>query len=345
MPDFAIGVDLGGTNLRVAVVEEQGTLLEKVTISTKLLRTPERLVSAMCENIEELAGRFRPSGRLHGIGVGIPGIIDLHTGVLRESPNLPGWHDYPIREEIERRLGARVILENDANVAAMGEFWLGAGRGFDSMFMFTLGTGIGGGIILDGAIWHGMTGMAGEPGHMTFDPDGPPCACGNNGCLEQFAGANGVLRMAREAINAGRAPELARTERENGGLTPKLVYQLSTQGDEVARGIYRTASKALGTAIAAMINALNLPLFVVGGGVAGAWEAFSPYIYEEVRRRSFVYRATAPPEGKLMPPGRTHITHALLGADSGLYGAARLPMLPEELEAHEAKSTVQTNSK
>jgi glucokinase len=217
----------------------------------------------------------------------------------------------------------------------MGEFWLGAGRGFDSMFMFTLGTGIGGGIILNGAIWHGMTGMAGEPGHMTFDPDGPPCACGNHGCLEQFAGANGILRMAREAIAGGNAPELTRVERENDGLTPKLVYQLATQGDAVARGIYRTAGRALGTAIAAMINALNLPLFVVGGGVAGAWEAFSPYIYEEVKRRSFVYRATEPPGGKRIPPGTTHITHALLGADSGLYGAARLPMLPQEVEAHE----------
>ena len=118
-------------------------------------------------------------GRLFGIGVGIPGILDLGAGILRKSPNLPGWEDCPVREEIERRIGASVVLDNDANAAAMGEFWLGAGRGHDSLFMFTQGTGVGGGIVLNGRVWHGMTGMAGEPGHMTVEPDGPPCACGS----------------------------------------------------------------------------------------------------------------------------------------------------------------------
>src|SRR5512140_2677627 len=210
MTDFAIGVDLGGTSLRVAVVDEGGTLLEKVSTSTTVLREPKRVVDAMCEAIAALQSRYKATGKLMGIGVGVPGIIDLHSGVLRESPNLPGWHDYPVLEEIERRLGTRVILENDANVGAMGEYWLGAGRGYDSMFMYTLGTGVGGGIVLEGAIWHGMTGMAGEPGHMTIDPKGPPCKCGNNGCLEEFAGATAVIRMANEAIAEGRAAKLKR---------------------------------------------------------------------------------------------------------------------------------------
>src|SRR3954470_9277359 len=135
MPGFAIGVDLGGTNLRVAVVDDQGTLLEKVTTSTKVLRGPERVVGAMCDNIRSLTTDFKSVGTLMGIGIGVPGIIDLRTGILRESPNLPGWHDYPVRDEIEQRLGTRVILENDANVGALGEFWLGARRGYDSMFM------------------------------------------------------------------------------------------------------------------------------------------------------------------------------------------------------------------
>ncbi len=263
--------------------------------------------------------------------------------MLRESPNLPGWHDYPVRQEIERRLETRVILENDANVAALGEFWLGAGRDYDSLFMFTLGTGVGGGIILDGKIWHGMTGMAGEPGHMTIDPSGPPCACGNNGCLEQFAGANAIVRMAREAVARGEAPALARAVRKPD-FGPNIVYQFATRGDETANRIFRVVGEALGTATAGMINALNIPIFVVGGGVAGAWGAFSPYIFEQVRRRSFVYRATAPPSsGAGIAGGVTQITHALLGADSGLYGAARVAMLgardeaPQEAQAQASR--------
>src|SRR6202043_1941990 len=132
---------------------------------------------------------YRNTGRFAGAGIGVPGIIDMETGMMRKSANLPGWSDYPVRDEIERRLGARVILENDANVAALGEKWLGAARDVDDMAMLTLGTGVGGGIVLRGRIWHGMTGMAGEFGHMTVEPEGPPCGCGNRGCVEQYASA------------------------------------------------------------------------------------------------------------------------------------------------------------
>src|SRR5437868_3911258 len=179
MPGFAIGVDLGGTNLRVAVVDDSGRLLEKLTTGTQVARGRDHVINEMCADIQQLTGKFKTAGTLLGIGIGVPGIIDMHSGMLRESPNLPGWHEYPVRDEIERRLGTRVVLENDANAAALGEFWLGAGRELDSMGMFTLGTGVGGGLIFEGRIWHGMTGMAGELGHMTVDPEGPQCGCGN----------------------------------------------------------------------------------------------------------------------------------------------------------------------
>ena len=159
-------MDLGGTNLRIAAVDEQGTLLEKVTLGTQVARGRDYVISEMCDAIRALSAKFSRSGRMIGAGIGIPGIIDRRTGMLRESPNLPGWHNYPVRNEIERRLAAPVILENDANAAAFGEAWLGAARGKESMCMITLGTGVGGGLVLDGEIWHGMTGMAGEVGHM-----------------------------------------------------------------------------------------------------------------------------------------------------------------------------------
>ncbi len=331
MTTLAIGVDLGGTNLRVAVVDAQGHMLDKVTTSTKALRTTDKIVGAMVENIRALAEKHRDAGSLVGVGIGIPGIIDLRTGVLRESPNLPGWHDYPVRDEIERQLGMSVILENDANAGAMGEFWLGAGRDHDSMCMLTLGTGVGGGIILDGEMWHGMTGMAGEPGHMTVDPEGAPCPCGNNGCLETFAGATGIVRMAREAAAGGTAPALRQAIEQDPFFTSKTVYDLAVQGDAASLRIFGEVGRGLGIALAGMINALNLPMFVIGGGGSGAWDIFSPFIFEEVEKRSFVYRASR----------GTEIRKAELGPDAGLFGAARLPMLPAETHVHETQGRAQ----
>jgi len=233
-------------------------------------------------------------------------------------------------------LGTRVILENDANAAALGEKWLGAARDVDDMAMLTLGTGVGGGIVLKGRIWHGMTGMAGEFGHMTVEPEGPPCGCGNRGCLEQYASATAVVRMAKEAIAAGRAPGLAKAASSDPEFNAKAIYNLAIQGEDEARRIFGRLGRALGICIANLVNAFNLNMYVVGGGVSSAWEAFSPFIFEELRQRSLVYAATAPASlsggegasGHVGPEGstKTIITRALLGSDAGLYGAAQLPM-------------------
>lgn len=327
MADFGIGVDLGGTNLRVAAVDEQGKLLEKLTTGTQVARGRDQVIAEMCADIQRLTTKLVGAGRATGIGIGVPGIIDLHTGLIHESPNLPGWDNYPVRDEIERRLGTRVILENDANAAGLGEHWLGAGRGHDDLCMFTLGTGVGGGIVLGGRIWHGMTGMAGELGHFTVDPEGPACGCGNRGCLEQFASATAIVRMAREASAGGSAPALQRALGGDAEFSSKVVYQMAIQGDEPSREIFRRVGWALGVIVAGVINTLNLPMVVIGGGVASAWEAFAPSLLDEVKRRSFVYRATAPGETGRIEPGKTMVTRALLGSDAGLFGAARLPML------------------
>ena len=331
---FAIGVDLGGTNLRIAAVDSNGKVLEKITTGTHVARGRELVILEMCGAIQQISRKFQASGKLAGIGIGIPGIIDIQSGMLRESPNLPGWEDYPVRQEIERRLGTSVILENDANVAALGEKWVGAAAPVDDMCMMTLGTGVGGGIVLQGKIWHGMTGMAGELGHTTVDPEGVPCGCGSRGCVEQYASATAIKRMAVEAIASGRAPELARTMNEDPEFSAKAVYQMALEGDKPAQKIFRTAGQALAIVIASVINIFNLPMYVIGGGVSSAWDAFSPTMFEVVRQRSFVYRNTAPRESAdevhddALPARRnTIITRALLGSDAGLIGAARLPML------------------
>jgi glucokinase len=340
MNKFSIGVDLGGTNLRIAAVDEQGNLVEKVTLGTKVSLGRDHVIGDMCDAIQRMSEKFGDSAPLLGIGIGVPGIIDMQTGMVRGSPNLPGWEDYPVRAEIERRLKTVVILENDANVAALGEQWLGAAKDFSDMAIFTLGTGVGGGMVLGGAIWHGANGMAGEFGHVTVEPEGQLCGCGNRGCLEQYASATAVVRMAREAIANDSASALARTASSDAEFSAKSIYNLAIQGDEDARRIFRQVGRSLGIVLSAMVNSLNLPIYVIGGGASSAWEAFSPSIFEELRRRSYVYAATAPHDPTATNegasariesgPGRkTVITRALLGSDAGLYGAARLPMIEQ----------------
>jgi glucokinase len=293
MPNFSIGVDLGGTNLRIAAVDENGTLLEKVTFGTGVSRGRAPVIQDMCDAISRLAKRYEEKLTLLGVGVGVPGIIDRQTGIMRESPNLPGWAGASVKDEIEDRLRARVIVENDANVAAFGEKWLGAGKNVEHLAILTLGTGVGGGLVFNGRIWSGMTGMAGEAGHTTVVPDGVRCGCGNRGCLEQYASATAVMRMAKDAIAAG-APGLQLAASSDAEFGARAIYNLAIQGDGDAKKIFREVGRCLGIALANLVNLLNLPMYVIGGGVSSAWDAFAPSIFEELQQRSMVYAATAP---------------------------------------------------
>jgi len=336
MPDFSIAVDLGGTNLRIAAVSTDGEMLEKVTLGTNLASGPDHVVSEMCDAILRLSGKYRGGGSFLGVGAGIPGVLDLEAGTVRKSANLPGWSGYPVREEIERRLGAQFFLDNDGNMAALGEQWLGAARDVPNMAMLTLGTGIGGAIMLNGKMFHGMNGMAGEFGHVPIEPEGVPCGCGSHGCAERYASATAVVRMAREAIASGAAPGLvkAATDAEFGA---KSVYNLAMEGDEDARRIFRHFGKALGMLLAGMVNGLNLEMYVIGGGVSSAWDAFAPSMFEELRERALVYAVTEPDavsgedeaaaRVRARSGRKTIVTRALLGSDAGLYGAARMAVV------------------
>src|ERR1051326_8545039 len=339
MTTLAVGVDLGGTNLRIAAVDSNGKVLEKITTSTQVARGRDQVIDEMCLAIQEVVSKQSSAGELAGIGIGVPGIIEMKTGMLRESPNLPGWHNYPVRDEIQRRLNTTVILENDANVAAMGEKWLGAAAGVDDMCMFTLGTGVGGGIVMKGHIWHGMTGMAGELGHTNVEPEGHPCKCGSRGCLEQYASATAVKRMAQEAIASGTAPHMAQAMQRDVEFTSKVIYEMAMQGDAPARQVFERVGRALGIVIADMVNIFNFPMYVVGGGVASAWDAFAPAMLETIGRNSFVYRNTIPYVNASAGSARgTIITQALLGSDAGLAAAARLPMITAHARSVESST-------
>ena len=320
MKRFAVGVDLGGTNLRIAAVDDAGALLEKVSLPTRSTQPREPVIREMCDAIQALTAKLAGAGKMAGIGVGVPGIIYMETGTLRQSPNLPGWENFPVRQEIEALLGTRVWLDNDANVAALGELWLGAGKGSRSLCMLTLGTGVGGGLVFDGEIWHGFLGMAGELGHIVVSENGVRCACGGQGCLETESSATAIVRKAREAIEAGRSPGLSRAaqegrDQEGRELTSELVFETAQAGDAACRAILESAGRYLGIALAGLVNTLNLPLYVIGGGAAAAWDLFSPAMFEELRRRSYIFSE-----------GTTRVERALLKADAGLYGAARLAL-------------------
>ena len=220
MPEYSIGLDLGGTNLRAAAIGRSGEVIEKISGSVTFSEGREAVMSEMVNALARLRDKYGSSG-LAGIGMGVPGFIALKEGVIRSSPNLPFLINFPIREEIEGRLGTSVILENDANAAALGEKWMGAGRTVDDLVLLTLGTGVGGGIIAGGRVIRGYMGMAGELGHITAVPNGNPCLCGSQGCLEKHASATAITAMAR-LMYLG----------EN--LTAKQVFEIARQSGEAA---------------------------------------------------------------------------------------------------------------
>src|SRR5450432_1584229 len=196
MAEYTIGIDLGGTNLRAAAIDRSGKMLDKISGATNFTEGREAVLSDIVAAISKLREKHGAAG-FGGIGVGVPGFIRMKEGLIANSNNLPYLENVPVRDEISRRLGTRVILENDANAAALGEKWIGAGRDVDDLVLLTLGTGIGGGIISGGRVLRGFVGMAGEVGHITVVPNGNPCGCGNQGCLEKHASATAITAMAR----------------------------------------------------------------------------------------------------------------------------------------------------
>jgi glucokinase len=314
MSRFAIGVDLGGTNLRVAAINENGGLFDQVNLLTEVEKGREDVVDRLSSGILQLVERWKNVYQLAGIGVGIPGIIRMKEGVLVASPNLPGWENFNIRAQIARRLNSPFYLENDANAAALGEKWIGSGKNCDHLCFLTMGTGIGGGLILNGRIWHGVAGMAAELGHVTIYPDGRPCKCGSQGCLEAYAAASAVVIAAQEFLKAGTAsPALREAAASGKPLTSALIHQLARQGDASSIAVFQQVGKALGIAIANFTNIFDIDVFVLGGGAVDAWDAFEKSMFEEVPKRSYVFRND---------PRRILKSH--LGNQAGIFGAAYL---------------------
>jgi|Wag4MinimDraft_6_1082665.scaffolds.fasta_scaffold11267_2 glucokinase len=296
----AVGIDLGGTNIKAGAVDAQGRILERRSIPTGLADGAQAVIARM-------AGLARELGIEGPLGVGSPGLIDAAGGRILECPNLHDLQEVPLRDELARHLGiasSRVVLENDANVAALGEHWLGAGRGVDDVLVVTLGTGVGGGLVLGGKLYSGPGGMAGEIGHIVVDPSGPRCGCGRLGCLETLASATAAQKRAYAAglprVSPGNLEQLADAARAGAGPERELLHAIGLD---------------LGRGLAAAVSLLDLRTFVLGGGFGAAADALEPGVRQGLQERSYGRRLA---QVRVVPAG--------LGSDAGWIGAARLAM-------------------
>ncbi len=290
---WVIGVDIGGTNLVVGVVPfEGGAPLSLRSAATEGKRGPDAVVEdigAMADAVVDEALDRHGGGRdrIAGVGIGCPGPLDLVRGRVIVTPNL-GWNDYPIRDRIAERLGLRATLDNDANCATYGEWWQGAGRGARSMAGVTIGTGIGGGLVLEGRLLRGASGTAGEFGHTTIDFTGRRCACGNYGCLEAYASGPNIAARAREGIEVGyESSILDLVDGDLSAITALTVYDALLLGDRYAREVMLETARILGAGVANIVNMFNPEVIVVVGGVTRAGEHLFTPLRAEVKRRAF----------------------------------------------------------
>ena len=314
---MAIGIDLGGSAIRLSTVAGNGKLRYSKRVDISGRREKKYIIASIITNIKELIAIEKSRGcQVIAIGIGSPGIIDLNRGVVITSPNFKDWKDVRLRTILQKALHLPVVLDNDANAAAYGEKWKGAGRRVNSLVCLTMGTGIGGGIILNGEVWHGVDGMAGEIGHMTVNPAGPRCNCGNTGCLEAYSSATGMVKSAIVSLKRGKRSILKKLTNEvNGTITAMMIYEAALQGDRLSTDILAEAGKYLGIAMANLINILNPEMIVLTGAVTGAWDFFMPTARQEVNKRAFNVLAE-----------RTKIVRGKLIDSAGIVGAAGLAM-------------------
>lgn len=287
------GVDLGGTNIVVGALPiDGGDLMAVRTQKTEAIRgakfVVDRIIQMLEDTIQDVVDQHGGSKEdFAGIGIGSPGPLNRATGTIINTPNL-GWRNFPLRDLISNGVGLPAALDNDANCATYGEWWLGAGRDVNTLVGLTLGTGIGGGIVLQGQIFHGASDAAGEIGHMTIDSTGRKCKCGNYGCLEAYASGPAIALRAVEGIEAGAQsmlPDLVEGRLEE--ITAATVYEAVVLGDAYANEVMKETAKLLGTGVANIINVLNPEMVVIAGGVTRAGDHLFVPLRAEVRRRSF----------------------------------------------------------
>jgi glucokinase len=310
MKGLILAADVGGTNIRTALLDTEGKILQSLKRPTLAHKGKEVLISRLVQMFRDTLREGGVSlNKVAGIGVGFPGPLDVDRGIVFNPPNLKGWLEVPLKDLLEGEMKRPVVVENDANAAALGEYWKGAGRGTRSLVCITLGTGVGGGVVLEGRVWHGAKGIAGEIGHMTLIKNGRKCGCGNRGCLEAYGSSRGIITTMHELLERHHI-------KPEGAIRLRTMGKWARTGDSTLGGLARRAiteaGVSLGIVIANVANLLNPEMFVLSGGITNLGEHLFVPIREEVKKRALP-RAV---EG-------LKIVRAELGDSAGIVGAAR----------------------
>lgn len=311
---LAIGIDIGGTNIRIALVDASGSLVGILKQPTHAHREIHHILGDIAQGVGKLMGMHGISrDGVCGIGLGAPGFLSIQAGVIHYSPNMPTAREVPVASLLHRLTGLPVYLENDANAAAIGEHWMGAGQGAPNLLCITLGTGVGSGFIFNHAVWHGSNDLAGELGHTTLFPDGLPCKCGRKGCLEAYVSATGIVTRAKMALRDGRNSSLAGYLNKSADpLSALTIYEHAQRGDRLAREIFEETGGYLAIALANVLNLLDLETVIIGGQVAEAGELLMRPTIHGVAQRAL-----------RTPYYPIRILQAQLGDHAGVIGAAK----------------------
>ena len=321
MRKYTIAVDIGGTSTKIAVVKGCA-IKEKVSFPTQLCKNKKELIEFISFQVKILLDRLSiKKSEIFGMGIGLPGLIDYDKGMVHYLVNIPGWKNVPLKKLMERSLGMEVFIDNDVNVMALAELHYGNARGSQDVICITLGTGVGGGIVIAGRLYRGNAFSAGEIGHVTINPDGPLCNCGNRGCIETFVGNKYLIRNVKDKLKKKKNKIIDKlTEGNLNRLTPEVLTKAASMGDKFSRDIWGDAGKKLGIVIADIVNILNPDKIVIGGGVANAGGFLFAPLLKTVKSRAMK-----------IPANHVRIVKSRLGDNAGLIGAATLFMVSKGL--------------
>jgi glucokinase len=298
--NIILAIDVGGTNLKIGVLNCSYKIIYKETVKTRLFKNKLELIDAIAALIDKIMRqRSIKKAAVLGLGIGVPGPVDSREGIVHFLPNIPGWREVPLKKLLEKRLRMRVFVDNDAKVMTLAEQTLGAARRFRNCLCLTLGTGVGGGLILEGKLYRGSDNASGEIGHLPINEVGPRCNCGGTACLEAYIGNNRILAEAARQFGSG--------------ITLERLSGLARSGNKKARAIWKKVGSRLGIALTAVVNVLNLDAVVIGGGVAQAGAVLFGPVKETIRKRAMSVQAK-----------RVKVVRARLASDAGLVGAAVL---------------------
>ena len=290
MANYYLGVDMGGTLIKIAIVDDKANVIEEAVVNTDINASPKSVI----ENITEVFKKFKHYNKVKTIGIGIAGDIDFRQGIVRISPNLPKWNKVQLKKDIEKITGKIVYVDNDANTAAIGAYWLDIKAKADNMICVTLGTGVGGGIIINKKLFRGNNGTAGEIGHITVEPNGRKCNCGNYGCAETYIGVRHIVKETIDLLKTTKSKhilKLANNDIEQ--ITPKLLSQAAEKGDLVAKKVWNGAGEKLGILLSDIIDFFNPDCIVLCGGISNAGDLIIKPAKDQIKKRAFKTAATA----------------------------------------------------